>query len=445
MTATEKGLLAGRQNPLAGEAADEEVERWLSRIPQHFGSTWLKAGGANVLQRLWKRRDALATSELLSLGHALDRLTAHRKWVDAQVRIAKGNDSNNAAGAIFEILALGQLDGTDAFVLPAKGSQPGFDGTLNFRPEGRLTVSLKRYGTSTHQAELNRRAEAIRADVREALRSRAADGFGLLALANVYPSAEHWAELRALVTELAGLPCPAERKVDHWYVRTTPLADGRRTIASGCASLTVQLIAPFHQNEADNLRSKLLDACSNLARHGLSEDLLSANIVYVHVPASASIGDCAAWVREWFVDFPNKPVSAVFLYQPSVVRTSNNASQIHHCYMVERRGGTAPLLPGKRDAVPNVTVPIGIAGSEPTIEQIVAEDGRVMRLTGCYVFQRGDVYREMARTEAGGWSVNLSSPAPGIHEHAVLPASLGGSGKTALQPRFAPSDELLIL
>ncbi|MBX3233596.1 MAG: hypothetical protein KIT84_11370 [Labilithrix sp.] len=440
-----KKHLDGRQNPLAADAPDDDVERWLNRVHEHFGSGWLDATGTNTVQMLWKRRDMLATSELVSLGHALERLSGHPAWLRGQVRIAKGKDTNNAGGAIFEILALGNFDVTDAAVVPAKASQPGFDGTLVFKSGGRLILSLKRYGTSNHQAEFNRRAESLRRDVAGGLKQRGADGFALIAVAESYPGPAEWADLRKAL-DPNKVSTGDELRMDDWYVRAVPLPDRHDApLAASCGSLTVQVIAPFHQNEADNLRSKLFDACANLARHGVQEGALSTNMVYVHVPSSASIADCATWVRQWFEDYQAKPVSAVLLYQPAVVRSPDNRSHIHHCFFIERRDESRPLIFGDPNAIPHLSLPVGTGGREPSIEQLAFSDGRVLSLRGRYAYQRGDVYREMVQVDGKNWSATLESPAPGVHEHAVIPKHFGGSGRAIVQPRFAPSDDLVLL
>lgn len=435
--------LARRQNPFAGDTSAEDAEKWLARVAEHFGEAWLESDSGSPLQALWKRRDALATSELLTLGHSIDRLQGHASWLAAQVRIGKGKDRNNAAGAIFEILALGQFDTSDALLKPTKASQAGFDGTLTFRAGGCLTISLKRYGMSKHQAEVNRNTERLRRALARSLRKLASDGLAVVVFADAHPQISDWSQLHDVLSDVRILAAHAERRAGIWTVRAGPVPSDEGRVAEGCGSYILQVLVPFHRNEADNLRDKLLDGCRNLGRHGVLERPLSANVLYVHVPSSASLLDCRTWVEEWFADFPEKPVSAVVLYQPTVARTAENKSLIHHCFqLVRKRGG--PLLPGNPAAVPHITIPIGRCGTEPCTEVIVAADGRSMVLRGHYAFQVGDLYLEMAASADGKWTSELTSPAPGVHVHAILPKPLG-AGLTAIGPRFPRSEDLLIL
>src|SRR5208282_2797780 len=66
----------------SGVAPDDELE------------TWLDADGTSPLQVIWKRRDALATNELFTLGHAFCHLVPFSKWLAAPVRLTKGKDQN---------------------------------------------------------------------------------------------------------------------------------------------------------------------------------------------------------------------------------------------------------------------------------------------------------------------------------------------------------------
>ena len=438
-----RGYLASRQNTLHGIVPEDEPERWLRCIADHFGAAWLSADGTNPLQVLWKRRDALATNELFTLGHALCRLGAHPKWLAGQVRLAKGKDSNNTAGAFFEMLSLGQIGGAKADMMPAKSSQAGFDGTLCFRPSGRISFSLKRYGMSQHEIDFNRRAESVRSEMCTRLRGET-NAIGVLAWAERFPTHEDWNALRGAIQDGTSLQAGGEHEVLPWHIYSGSLPQDDAPLSLGYCSHVLQVFAPYHQNEADNLRSKLLDACANLARHGVSEDALSANLVYVHIPPAASVDDCESWVKEWFIEFPSKPVSAVVLYQPSVARTPENDSLIHHCVRVVTRA-TGPLLPGNPSAIPGVEVAVGRPGREPAAQQVRAPDGRAVVLLGHYIYQRGDIYREMPMTADGQWTGNLSTPAPGIHIHAVLPRHLSGGSVVAFQGRMPETDELLLL
>lgn len=435
--------LAKRQNPLRGAASDETAERWLGRVAEHFGSGWLGRDGGNPVQALWKRRDALASSELLTLGSALDALAPHTKWLAAQVRLAKGLDRNNAQGALFEILALGQLGSTDAAIEPAKASQAGFDGTLRFRSSGRLVLSLKRYGTSKHQAEVNRRAHALRAELFSTLSKMGWPELTVMAWADAYPEAADWKLLGEALADPRRFR-RGENAVGLWHVLIGSLPKEDGVIAAAPPSHVLQVVVPYHRNEADNLRDKMLDGCRNLAKHGVDENDLSSNAIYIHLPPSASIIACEQWAKQWFADFPTKPVSAVLLYQPTVARREGGESVLHHCFRLVRRGGGS-LLPGNVRAVPNIMVPIGVHGTEPSAEQIVATDGRRAVLADHYVYQRGDIYREMIPDGKGGWTGTLTSPAPGVHVHGLLPRELGGTSRHVLNPIFARSDELLVL
>ena len=98
--------LASRQNVIHG-ADPNELNALLEAVATNFGEDWLSRDVANPLQKLWQRRDALATNELLLLGEAVRNLSrVDAAWTRRQIELMKSNDAGERAGATFEILGL---------------------------------------------------------------------------------------------------------------------------------------------------------------------------------------------------------------------------------------------------------------------------------------------------------------------------------------------------
>ena len=80
--------LQRRQNPLK-DCSELEIEAALQKIADLFDENWLgREKGEHVLQKLWNRRDALATNELYTFGTALiasDHLD--HDWLGHQLRL----------------------------------------------------------------------------------------------------------------------------------------------------------------------------------------------------------------------------------------------------------------------------------------------------------------------------------------------------------------------
>jgi hypothetical protein len=79
--------LARRQTTGLPTADLDTLNAKLDAIARQFGHRWLLARGTNPIQLLWKRRDALATNELLILGDAVEAFeTTDVAWLRQQVR-----------------------------------------------------------------------------------------------------------------------------------------------------------------------------------------------------------------------------------------------------------------------------------------------------------------------------------------------------------------------
>jgi hypothetical protein len=151
--------LANRQT--AGlNAAPEELNAKFEALARHFGIDWLTAQGDNPLQKLWKRRDALATNELLNFGDAIENFEkVDPTWLTEKVEDVKTGDEGNRAGAIFELLGLNFYLFTGNTVLPSKGSNPGYDGVVQLTNHSSLLVSIKNHGMTAYERFFQKNAK----------------------------------------------------------------------------------------------------------------------------------------------------------------------------------------------------------------------------------------------------------------------------------------------
>ena len=143
--------LAHRQN-LISEVPVAELNGYLATLATEFGQDWLERDDRNPIQILWKRRDGLATNELLLLGQAVRTLMkANAAWTRRQVKRMRSTEAGTRAGAIFEVFGLNLFATPTQAIEPAKESNPGYDGRVVLEDGSSLILSLKNHGISAQR------------------------------------------------------------------------------------------------------------------------------------------------------------------------------------------------------------------------------------------------------------------------------------------------------
>jgi hypothetical protein len=314
--------------------------------------------GDHPLQKLWNRKDALATNQLVWFGDAVLRMRAvGSRWADAELKKVKADSSEqgiNRKGAAFEILGLGIF--TERLrVVPRSSGNPGYDGTLHFPDGGRLDLSLKNYGASTHERGVQDQGRELEEKFCKVLQALSLNGLHLRVIAKRYPSDADWSRLRdnlhvIVETDPKVLGHAAQDAV--WAVMLRPLGEFDARTAPRL-SYQVTVLIPLHANERQNLISKLDVAYANAQKHGTQDEGLARGVLF-HLPENASMANCVTWAKEYFVDRPEGLVDLVIFYQPSVVATEQGGSAIGHAFDCvpgprflgwSRGGGGKPRLP----------------------------------------------------------------------------------------------------
>lgn len=325
-----------RQNPLNNVPA-QECEEVFKAIADHFSLKWLNSRGAHPLQMLWHRNDTLATNELFSFGAHLKKLNeVDPKWTKKQVAQIKTGQSNNQLGAFFEIAALGILATDKQNVKPTKGNNPGFDGILSFDDSKEMRISLKNYGMSAAQRDFQNNAAILEKELPSMLKARKITASQIIVDAvKGYPEKNDWVELKKqlpLIIDEYEVDNPKSFAVNEfWLVIIGDLKNEDQEFHPFSNSYTLLITSIFHKNEQKNLFDKLDDACNNLTKHSSVEDHQIINVAFVHLPLSASILSCKKWAQEYFDHFPQKPITGIILYQPTVATDlEKDTTFIHH-------------------------------------------------------------------------------------------------------------------
>lgn len=418
-------------------------------LQEHFDIHWLEAAGNNRIQRLWKEPYHLATIELYSLGDAIRRLSAiNPKFVNDKVAEIKGNDEKTQNGAFFELFALNAFAARQQ-VIPAKGNNPGFDGTIALNKGKSVRLSIKNFSLSVHHETFLKEAEKIKDAIEGHLAANNAQPVEIIiSKKSNYPTADDW---KQLLEGLPGLiPGPnsilpgklATGNIGDWGIIERALDIPGKTFASNPKSYTCIISSPFHKNEVKNLYDKVEEACANLIQHSKTETADLKNLVIVHLPRAASRKNCEQWAKDYLAMFPEKPISGILIYQPMVI--SNNEKKTSYLSQ-----GFSPVF--REQSAKDVGQQIHLQFPIGRLEHAYAEHAIFIQdqpgsaikveLSDAYVYQNGNHYIEAKQTKEG-FEGEMNKVASGVFAHSVVTV-LGQ--KMAMSGRFEPVDMLEIL
>jgi hypothetical protein len=435
---------------IGNEISEQEVTNVLDIIKSAFDEGWLiDAAGQTPLQILWKRPDVFATQELYNFGTSLQKMASVNKtWVDGQIIQAKSNHKNNQRGAIFEIFSLGFLHHPPQTVDPASNSNPGFDGIVHLSPAKKIRLSLKSYGMSSHEMEFNRFASEFEQEFVKEIQKRGIHSIQLFIDAyELLPSPEKWKELKGMIPEILNRYKFGElvkfTVKDYWSVMMLNINDNKQ-YSKKHASYLLMITSEIHKNEYQNVYDKLDDACNNLVKHHGTEDHSICNTVMVHMPPNVSIERCKFYVEQFFAERPDKAISLVMLYQPSIVsNTTYTSKHINHCIQMVSPAGKFEAFLNGTEIHPQIGIPIGVLTDTPAATYMVpTTGGKPFPVHERYLYQRAHFYVEVPVNLEGSTEGNIKKLAPGIFEHPVL--EIPGQGELIFGLRQPPDDALLI-
>jgi hypothetical protein len=406
-----------RQCPTDGPST-EEMNVALEAIADHFTEAWLtdKTGG-HELQCLWRRKDALASIELVTFGSALKSADAiDPAWTGRQIKIMQRSDVNNRRGACFEILGLGYFAPT-YLVIPAPDGQPGYDLRVMVTEEYQLRVSLKCYAESTHERNFRKKGEQARDKFLQACSGRS-HAVQVLVEALVHPSESEWQMLFAKLIELAKSynGWPLTTQVDKsWIVSLMPLAlTPGEVFSPQHLSYTFICLAPYHQNEQQNFLSKLEGAISNAEKHIRGTDG-GPPWIMIRLPPTASSTSLQAWTQEYLNGLSNPKVLCVSFLQPYfVVDVATQTNYVAHHFTT----AASPALVDRTRGGLRLVTPFGVPTAQPPLWQLHSSDVSVV-LKDRYMHQSGKHFM-LAQGNGSDWECNVSLKASGIEQVAVF-------------------------
>jgi hypothetical protein len=431
---------------------DDRLEEAFKCIAEQFSEKWVQSPRTHVLQQLWSRKDVLATSELYFFGNCLNKMALlDAKWTKQQKKIIKEQQENNIKGAIFEIIGLGMLSSPSQKVIPAKKDNPGFDATLFWDDNRVMRLSLKNHGDSSFFKNFTNEALNFEGKLKVWLDEKKMPPVQVfIEAAKQFPSKENWNALTNyfpfFLENVKAKTAKAFVMPDVWIGACTDLPLGFQEFHPRHCSYTIIIAAPFHKHEEKSLFDKLDEACANLVRYSKIEDEKTINAAFIHLSENASLKKCIDWGSEYFIQYPNKPISCIIFYQPTVATSLDDGSNfVQHAFQMVARETMSKYWRSSNDIT--IDLPVGVISGIPSGMKLVAEvDGKkeVYDFSDKYAFQRGNHYL-VQREESDGKKVgNITRLGSGIFTHSVF-EPFPGQGEFILSGRFAPTDKLLIL
>jgi hypothetical protein len=418
--------------------SDAEFARRMGAVEDAFGVDWLSASEQYPLQLLWKRKDGFATNQLCVIGDAIATLSnIDKRWVDEHVKKIKGNDPNARKGSIFELIGANLFSRPPQTIRPTKRNAPGYDAVVTLPDGAEIDLSIKSYGTSTHEAAFREEAQQTEQAFLQLPVIRQ-QGAALMAIADVFPAASDWNALRSALAQLTLGDPP--RKLGAWTVKMAALPAEYAPYSPHHVSHQVFIFSPFHQNEKKNLLDKLDDAAANATKHACSRPN-SVRAVLIRIPETISLSACKQWADQYIFDNPNGPVDAIKLYQLTVIDTDNDQSVMSNSIAVSKTSNFDDWCAnpsGQRRRIA-IEYPAG-APTEPTHRELRGGPVKI-RLDEGYVYQRGEFYALRVVDPNKPTNFMLKNLASGMFLHVVLQHP---DGHTTFGGYFPPTKDITL-
>jgi hypothetical protein len=304
-------------------------------------------------------------------------------------------------------------------------------------PDGsQVDISIKSYGTSSHENTFRKQAASTEQVFIESTKARQSNGAVLMVLADAYPSTSDWDALRAALNTRAS--DTAVHKIGIWNVKVAALPAEYGPYSNHYFSYQVFFFGPFHANESKNLFDKFYDAFVNAREHAaVKAD--TVRVVLLRVPETMSLLACDRWAKEYLSANPQDPIDGVYLYQLTVLDQPNDQSVPSHAFAITEtpRFSAWRSPPGAPRRVLAINLSLGVS-TPPTHRQMIG--GPVpLRLDEGYLYQKGDFYTLYKVDWKKPTSAMMRNLASGIFQHAVLEDS---KGHITLAGYFPPLKEI---
>ena len=416
------GRITSHLQDESGEYPADFATQCIAAVEHLFGQDWLEGKQEQTehpLQKLWERKDWLATCELFGLGKCITQLTPeHGSWLRKTAQKIKSG-VQNAHGSITEILVCGSLYARDGKVYPAPGNQKGFDFVVSFPSDFKYYISIKSQGMPLYETMFHEFCDRLKAAFASRLETLGVNG-ELTIKSSVYLEPEMFERLIKFVGQMLRKPQTYSYQNEQCELVFRHLQSEGKRYASTQRSHQVTIVSPQHRNTMLNAKAKLKAAAENLRDHlPMSDNYFRYLWIRVHNSIDAEALQQAA---QSMLDDHKRDCGfdGAFFIQPSVVR--NEESSSINSYMgfahSQLHQGFARAIVEGRVSVLTAPFPVGGLSTKPSELHITDGSTSTPLPRDSYFYQKADLYFLMEREGedmVGTWS----SPASGIRHHLV--------------------------
>lgn len=425
-----------------GEDKEEYVTSCLQAVEDCFSKPWLEKSNTHRLQKLWSRKDFLATNELFCLGRAILNLKEnHSAWLKKTAAETKKNiDSSH--GLITEIIVCGLLKPTKGKLTPADSSQPGFDATMEFEGGEKNYISIKNHDISSYEKNFKIKSKKISEEfLRRLKRENFRDGRLI-----VYSKGELCTEkFQAIKNKLHNQGSLREHeKLQFSDKDEVELFINRKkyndsTIDKKFTSHQTSIISLQSPKEQRRFKNNLLKAAKNISKN-INRNESNFSTIFMRVHSSANLDQLYTLAQELLESKIDHGFDCVFFSQPIVTRSQSESLIIHHIRIVFN-ARMLKLLKVRG----SLNYEIGVGSISMSSSPLVLTNGAKTTIKleeNQYIYQTGDKY--IFKKIHGNKTINfnLESLADGVRQHAVVEDT---RGSFLIKGNFPETDELLII
>lgn len=415
-------------DPAYAELAFQAIER-------AFNPLWLGVEGNHPIKKLWNRSDRLATVELFVFGAALEKLQRTQpEWLKMTLKKVKTNMPY--IGFITEIITCAQLEVIKGKLEPAGNNQKGYDLVASYEHGAKHFISVKNHDMSEAQKEFNQHSKHVRNLWRHKLKLEK-QSLALRVISDRPLSKEDFDHVKRYI----------QNDIDIWNresvrisegvtVIVVPLYRSEGSLSKNHTSDMFMVVAPGPASEQLRFERSIVAAAANMKKN-IAVDEKAFNVIFMRVHINADL-DYLIEVAQEILNKGMSGVDCILFYQPSYCRDSENRSLISNTFKQAVNMRYIQSLDGR----PAYTISPALGSiSIESSKLVIKMDGNTSQplQSNMYIFQKGDIYVLSDKPGEG----NMSSPAIGILEHAVL--NFQGQEITVTGKIFPLSDDLQIV
>ncbi len=313
----------GRRCPLGNIQAFENA---LLELVNSFSEPWLTSNSDHPLQKLWGRKDILASIELAYLGCSIQKIkNISPDQLRQNIKLLKSDDRGTMAGAIWEVILAAAYHNPPNQKSRLLGPRkPTYDIDVETLDGLKTRISVKNFGQSKRDRNFVAKFDLIEKFIINSVVSHVQI---VIFRKNDYPSPQEWDSLIRILLELIKSGTYFKHYlINGWDISITPLTDDQiktvtgletASLYEGKNSYTLFIAVPFYKNENKNIESNLKLACSDLIENGSIESNDLQNSLFIHLPEYVSLEGYIDWCKDFFLKNPNAPISYITLLQPA--------------------------------------------------------------------------------------------------------------------------------